>query len=220
MVKVAVLGAAGGIGQPLSLLLKANPLVSELALFDIVNTPGVAADLSHINTPASVKGYKGDDQLAEALTGCKIVVIPAGVPRKPGMTRDDLFNINAGIVRNLATAAAKYCPTAFLAVISNPVNSTVPIVAETFKQHGVYDPARIFGVTTLDIVRANTFASQVKGLNVQNVEVNVIGGHSGATIIPVLSTVRHLHISSTLDWAFVHGCRTRCTHSTYSIWWR
>lgn len=54
MVKVAVLGAAGGIGQPLSLLLKANPLVTELALFDIVNTPGVAADLSHINTPAKV----------------------------------------------------------------------------------------------------------------------------------------------------------------------
>ncbi|KAJ3257293.1 hypothetical protein HK103_004847 [Boothiomyces macroporosus] len=107
MVKVAVLGAAGGIGQPLSLLIKTNPLVTELALFDIVNTPGVAADLSHINTPAVVKGYVGDDQIAEALTGCHIVVIPAGVPRKPGMTRDDLFNINAGIVRNLAAQCAK-----------------------------------------------------------------------------------------------------------------
>jgi malate dehydrogenase len=91
--KVAILGAAGGIGQPLSLLVKMNPLVTELALFDIVNTPGVAADLSHINTKAVVKGYKGDDQLEQALTGAKIVVIPAGVPRKPGMTRDDLFNI-------------------------------------------------------------------------------------------------------------------------------
>lgn len=82
--KVAVLGAAGGIGQPLSLLLKANPLVSELSLYDIVNTPGVAADLSHICSPSTVKGFMGDDQLSEALTGCKIVVIPAGVPRKPG----------------------------------------------------------------------------------------------------------------------------------------
>jgi malate dehydrogenase len=184
-----VLGAAGGIGQPLSLLLKANPLVTELALFDIVNTPGVAADLSHINTPAVVKGYKGDDQLAEALAGCKIVVIPAGVPRKPGMTRDDLFNINAGIVQKLADAAAKHCPSAFMAIISNPVNSTVPIVAETFKKHGVYDPARIFGVTTLDIVRANTFVSQVKSTDVQKTEIPVIGGHSGATIIPILSAV-------------------------------
>lgn len=107
----------GGIGQPLSLLLKSNVLVSDLALFDIVNTPGVAADLSHINTPAKVAGYVGDDQLAAALTGAQIVVIPAGVPRKPGMTRDDLFNINAGIVRNLATACAKYvvsCPASSL----------------------------------------------------------------------------------------------------------
>lgn len=52
--KIAVLGAAGGIGQPLSLLLKSNVLVSELALYDIVNTPGVAADLAHISTPAKV----------------------------------------------------------------------------------------------------------------------------------------------------------------------
>lgn len=53
-------------------------------------------------------GFVGDEQLADALTGAQIVVIPAGVPRKPGMSRDDLFNINAGIVRNLATACAKY----------------------------------------------------------------------------------------------------------------
>ena len=54
-VQVAVLGAAGGIGQPLSMLLKMNPLVSQLSLFDIANTPGVAADLSHCNTPAQAR---------------------------------------------------------------------------------------------------------------------------------------------------------------------
>ncbi|KAI8901166.1 lactate/malate dehydrogenase [Globomyces pollinis-pini] len=189
MVKVAVLGAAGGIGQPLSLLIKSNTLVTDLALFDIVNTPGVAADLSHINTPAKVVGYVGDDQLADALTGCHIVVIPAGVPRKPGMTRDDLFNINAGIVRNLALAMTKHCPKAFIAVISNPVNSTVPIVAEVFKKAGVYDPKRLFGVTTLDLVRASTFVSEIKGKSPLETHVNVIGGHSGATIIPILSSL-------------------------------
>lgn len=52
----------------------------------------------------------GDAELEACLKGCDLVVIPAGVPRKPGMTRDDLFNINAGIVMNLVTAAAKYCP--------------------------------------------------------------------------------------------------------------
>ncbi|KAJ3207865.1 Malate dehydrogenase, cytoplasmic [Entophlyctis luteolus] len=190
-VKVAVLGAAGGIGQPLSLLLKANPLVSDLALFDIVNTPGVAADLSHINTPAVVKGYIGNNELAAALAGAHIVVIPAGVPRKPGMTRDDLFNINAGIVKNLATGIAINCPKAFICVISNPVNSTVPIVAEVLKQHNVFDPKRLFGVTTLDIVRANTFVSGIKEVNVQGTEVPVIGGHSGVTIVPILSATSH-----------------------------
>jgi hypothetical protein len=58
-----------------------------------------------------VKGYVGTEQLGAALTGCDLVVIPAGVPRKPGMTRDDLFNINAGIVQNLVEAIAQHCPT-------------------------------------------------------------------------------------------------------------
>jgi len=101
--KVTILGAAGGIGQPLSLLMKLNPRVTELALYDIRGGPGVAADISHINTKSTVKGYQpGPDGLKEALKGAEIVLIPAGVPRKPGMTRDDLFNTNASIVRDLA----------------------------------------------------------------------------------------------------------------------
>ncbi|GJE92943.1 NAD-malate dehydrogenase [Phanerochaete sordida] len=190
MVKAVVLGAAGGIGQPLSLLLKANPAVTELGLYDIVNTPGVAADLSHISTPAKVVGYlPPDDGLAKTLKGADIVVIPAGVPRKPGMTRDDLFKINAGIVRDLATGIAKAAPKAFVLVISNPVNSTVPIVAEVFKQHGVFDPKRLFGVTTLDVVRASTFVAEVIGDlgKAPSITVPVVGGHSGITIVPLLS---------------------------------
>jgi malate dehydrogenase len=190
MVHAVVLGAAGGIGQPVSLLLKTNPIITKLSLFDIVNTPGVAADLSHISTPASVSGYlPPDDGLKKALEGAEIVVIPAGVPRKPGMTRDDLFKINAGIVRDLATAIATTAPKAFILVISNPVNSTVPIVAEVLKKHSVYDPKRLFGVTTLDIVRASTFLAEVNGdiSAAPKVTVPVLGGHSGVTILPILS---------------------------------
>jgi len=187
--KVAVLGAAGGIGQPMSLLLKQSPLVSHLALYDIVNTPGVAADLSHISTRAKVTSHQGPDDLKAALEGCDVVAIPAGVPRKPGMTRDDLFNTNASIVQNLTEACAKYCPKAIICIISNPVNSTVPIASEVYKKVGVYDPARIIGVTTLDIVRANTFVAEAKGLDVNDVSVPVIGGHSGVTILPLLSKV-------------------------------
>lgn len=79
-----MLGAAGGIGQPMSLLLKVNPRVTQLALYDVVNTPGVAADLSHCSTRAKVSAFQGPEQLGACLKGCDVVVIPAGVPRKPG----------------------------------------------------------------------------------------------------------------------------------------
>jgi len=190
--KVAVLGAAGGIGQPLSLLLKQNPHISHLSLYDIVNTPGVAADLSHINTNSKVTGHvPANDGLKAALEGAHVVVIPAGVPRKPGMSRDDLFNTNAGIVRTLAEAAAKYSPKAHLLIISNPVNSTVPIVREVLKKHNVYDSRRVFGVTTLDVVRASRFVSEIKGVRPEDTHVTVVGGHSGVTIVPLLSQSGH-----------------------------
>ncbi|KAH0707145.1 hypothetical protein KY289_012221 [Solanum tuberosum] len=185
--KVAILGAAGGIGQPLSLLMKLNPLVSRLALYDIAGTPGVAADVSHINTRSEILGYAGEEQLGKALEGADVVIIPAGVPRKPGMTRDDLFNINAGIVKSLCTAIAKYCPHALVNVISNPVNSTVPIASEVFKKAGTYDEKRLFGVTTLDVVRAKTFYAGKAKVNVADVIVPVVGGHAGVTILPLFS---------------------------------
>lgn len=189
--KVTVLGAAGGIGQPLSLLLKQNLNITELSLFDVAPVvKGVAVDISHINTPSVVTGYVPDGEgLAKALKGSDLVVIPAGVPRKPGMTRDDLFNTNAGIVRNLANSMAENCPKAFILVISNPVNSTVPIVAEVFKKAGVFDPKKLFGVTTLDVVRASTFVAEVAGQNekAHEYKIPVIGGHSGITILPLLS---------------------------------
>ncbi|KAK6925016.1 Lactate/malate dehydrogenase, N-terminal [Dillenia turbinata] len=185
--KVAVLGAAGGIGQPLALLIKMSPLVSALHLYDIANVKGVAADLSHCNTPSQVLDFTGPAELANCLNGVDVVVIPAGVPRKPGMTRDDLFNINAGIVKSLIEAVADNCPDAFIHIISNPVNSTVPIAAEVLKQKGVYDPKKLFGVTTLDVVRANTFVSQKKNLKLIDVDVPVVGGHAGITILPLLS---------------------------------
>jgi malate dehydrogenase len=188
--KVAVLGAAGGIGQPLSLLVKMSPLVSDLHLYDIANVKGVAADLSHCNTPSRVQAFTGNDELANCLKGVDVVVIPAGVPRKPGMTRDDLFNINAGIVKTLVEAVADNCPDAFIHIISNPVNSTVPIAAEVLKQKGVYNPKKLFGVTTLDVVRANTFVAQKKNLKLIDVDVPVIGGHAGITILPLLSKTK------------------------------
>ena len=186
--KVVVLGAAGGIGQALALLLKTDlPAGTELALYDIAPvTPGVAADLSHIPTPVSVEGFSGEDP-SPALVNADVVLISAGMARKPGMDRSDLFNINAGIVENLVSSCADNCPKALIGIITNPVNTTVAIAAEVLKKKGVYDPLRLFGVTTLDVIRSSTFVAEIYDRNPKEISVPVIGGHSGITILPLLS---------------------------------
>ena len=103
----------------------------------------------------------------------------------------DLFKINAGIIRDLAKGVAAHCPKAFVLVISNPVNSTVPIVAEVMKSHKVFNPQRLFGVTTLDVVRASTFTAEItSGNSPSELVIPVVGGHSGKTIIPLFSQAK------------------------------
>ncbi|WP_053145071.1 malate dehydrogenase [Erwinia billingiae] len=188
--KVAVLGAAGGIGQALALLLKTQlPAGSDLSLYDIAPvTPGVAVDLSHIPTAVNIKGFCGEDA-TPALKGADVVLISAGVARKPGMDRSDLFNVNAGIVRNLIEQVASTCPKALIGIITNPVNTTVAIAAEVLKKAGVYDKNKLFGVTTLDIIRSNTFVAELKGKDPAELNIPVVGGHSGVTILPLLSQI-------------------------------
>jgi malate dehydrogenase len=107
------------------------------------------------------------------------------------MTRDDLFNINAGIVKGLIEVIAEVAPKAYILIISNPVNSTVPIAAEVLKAKGVFDPKRLFGVTTLEVVRAETFVAEIIGeKSPQSLNIPVIGGHSGETIVPLFSQAK------------------------------
>jgi malate dehydrogenase len=170
--------------------------VAELSVYDLtiamVPPAGVAADLSHIERKSKVVGYakaldeKAIDKLEDCLKGCDLVLVPAGMPRKPGQTRDDLFKINAGIAKEVVEACAKHCPNAVVALIVNPVNSVVPAMAELYKKKGL-DPKKIVGVTTLDCVRANKFVAQITGADPVSVDVPVIGGHAGVTIMPVFS---------------------------------
>merc|ERR1719271_1528937 len=178
------------------MLMSLDDRVKHLTVMDVtmamVPPEGVAADLGHIERPCKVDGVAIDpakpakEQLAEHLPGTDLVLIPAGIPRKPGMTRDDLFNVNAGIAKGIVEAIAEHSPQAVLGLIVNPVNSVVPAMAEFYKSKGL-DPRKIVGVTTLDIVRANKFASEVTGADVTKVDVPVIGGHAGVTILPLFS---------------------------------
>lgn len=187
--KLTLLGAAGGIGQTLALLLKLRlPIGTELALYDISPvTPGVAVDISHIATSVKAIGYAGEENLAAALKDAHMVLITAGVARKPGMTRADLFNINGNIIKNLVEKVAEVCPDACVGIVSNPINTLVPLAAEVLRKKGVYDKRKLFGVSTLDVVRAKSFVSELKEKHAETVKVPVIGGHSGPTILPLLS---------------------------------
>lgn len=187
--KLTLLGAAGGIGQTLALLLKLRlPVGTELALYDISPvTPGVAVDISHIATSVKAIGYAGEENLAAALKDAHMVLVTAGVARKPGMTRADLFNINGNIIKNLIEKVADVCPNACIGIVSNPVNTLVPLAAEVLRKKGVYDKRKLFGVSTLDVVRAKSFVSELKEKHAETVKVPVIGGHSGPTILPLLS---------------------------------
>merc|ERR1712203_1061166 len=137
------------------------------------------------------KDDKPIDKLEECLTGCSLVLVPAGLPRKPGMTRSDLLGINAGIAKNIVEACAKFCPDAVLGLIVNPVNSVVPAMCELYKKKGL-DPKKVCGVTSLDIVRANKFvheipADQIPALDkhVQDAGTDVVnakGGKGSATL--------------------------------------
>lgn len=206
-IKITVIGAAGGIGQSLSLLLKTqltrvlpNHRHAHLALYDVNADAirGVAADLSHIDTGVSVAGYEGE-RVGEALEGANLVLIPAGVPRKPGMSREDLLSINGKIVKSIGSSIAQYCDLrkVFILLISNPINSLVPVLIKELeaRSEGVSIEKRVFGITRLDSVRASTFLHEATvkyGLKSESNtlhEVPVIGGHSGETIVPLFSQV-------------------------------
>jgi len=198
--KVVVVGGAGGIGQPLSMLMAMDANVSELCVYDLtiamVPAAGVAADLSHLNHRCKVTGYAFDkddkaiEKAGECLKGANLVLVPAGVPRKPGQDRKDLLNINAGIAKNVVEACAKHCPEAIVALIVNPVNSVVPAMCELWKKKGL-NPAKILGVTTLDCTRAEKFVHEVTGKPLSEIVIPVIGGHAGTTILPVFSQNEH-----------------------------
>jgi len=195
--KVCVVGGTGGIGQSLCMLMAMDPNVAELCVYDLnitmVPAEGVAADLSHMSTRCKVKAYplgpqdRAIEKAEECLTGCHLVLVPAGVPRKPGQERAEHLKINATIAKNFVEACAKFCPDAMIALIMSPVNSIVPAVCEMWKKKGL-DPGKIVGVTTIDVVRANKFVCDLlHDPSMEAIDIPVVGGHSVETNLPLFS---------------------------------
>ncbi|XP_033219700.1 probable malate dehydrogenase, mitochondrial [Belonocnema kinseyi] len=189
--KVAILGAAGNTGRCLSLFLKQSSIVDELALYDIKSTRGLAMELSHIDTRCKVNVCNSEEpSLLEVLDDAKIVMITAGKSFSAGCLSDEIIKENADILSDLIPDVVKKCPNAMVAVSTSPIDIMIPLASEKFKMYGIPNFSRLFGVTTLNCIRANTFTAQVLRVDPECVVVPVIGGNSPQTCVPLFSQAK------------------------------
>jgi malate dehydrogenase len=181
--KIALIGA-GNIGGELAAL-AARQELGDVVLFDIPDKLGVAQgkalDLeqngSVLGYDVSIRGSSSWDDVA----GSDVVIITAGVPRKPGMSRDDLLSINLKIIRGVAENLKAKCPNAFVVVVSNPLDA---MVYELKKVTG-FPRERVVGMAgVLDSARLQLFLAREANVSVKDVRAMVLGGH-GDTMVPV-----------------------------------
>lgn len=180
--KIALIGS-GQIGGNLALF-AAQKQLGDVVLFDIVDglPAGKALDISH---GAPIDGFdsiiKGTSKY-EDLAGADVVIVTAGLPRKPGMSRDDLLDTNVKIMKDVASNVKKHCSGAFVIVVSNPLDAMV------------YTMARITGLPkthvcgmagVLDTSRFCVFVAEKLGVSVRDVTAFVLGGH-GDDMVPVV----------------------------------
>jgi malate dehydrogenase len=183
--KIALVGS-GNIGGELAAL-AARQELGDIWLFDIPDKLGLAQgkalDLEQngavLGYDAKIRGTSNWDDLA----GADVVIVTAGVPRKPGMSRDDLLSVNLKITRSVAENLRTRCPDAFVIVVSNPLDAMVYAMKE-----GTGFPAeRVVGMAgILDSARLQMFLAEAAGVAVKDVRAMVLGGH-GDTMVPVPS---------------------------------
>lgn len=183
--KVTIVGAGMTGGTMAQKLAETGHI--DIVLQDIVEglPQGKALDLAeeaaHAGFTARIIGTNGWDETE----GSDVVVITSGLPRKPGMTREELLNINAGIVRDVARAAVKASPNATFVIFANPMDAMCHV---TLEATGL-PPNRVVGQGgMLDSARYRTFLAWAAGVSIVDVSAVVLGGHTEATMVPIVST--------------------------------
>lgn len=181
--KIGLVGA-GNIGGTLAHLAALKEL-GDVVLFDVVEglPQGKALDISQSlaveKLDASVKGTNS----YEDLRGSDVVIVTAGIARKPGMSRDDLVNTNTSIISTVAENLKKYCPDAFVIVITNPLDAMVWVM----QQQTGFSPAKVVGMAgVLDSSRFSYFLAEAFKTSQKDINTFVLGGH-GDTMVPVVS---------------------------------
>ncbi len=180
--KIALIGA-GQIGGTLALLAGLKEL-GDVVLFDIVDgvPQGKALDLAEMTPVVGVDANYTGGSGYTAIRGADIVIVTAGIPRKPGMSRDDLIGINAKVISTVGAAIKRYCPKAFVIVITNPLDAMVSVMQSA----SGLPHSRVVGMAgVLDCARFRYFLAQEFKVSVEDVTAFVLGGH-GDSMVPLI----------------------------------
>jgi malate dehydrogenase len=197
--KIALIGG-GQIGGNLALLIAQKEL-GDVVIYDIPQAEGMAKgkalDLMQLRPHDGYDVNLEGSSDPASLTDADVVIITAGIPRKPGMSRDDLLEINIKIITDVANNVKKYAPNAFVIVVSNPLDA---IVYSFYKVSG-FSKNKVVGMAgALDSARFRTFIAMETGFSVQDVSCMVLGGH-GDTMVPItrLATVGGVPVTSLIS---------------------
>ena len=200
MSKITVIGA-GNVGATCANIMAQKELASELVLLDIKEGFSEGKSLDMMQTAAllefdtRIKGVTND---YSATADSDVVVITSGVPRKPGMSREDLIGVNAGIVKDVTRNILKYSPRAVIVVVSNPLDTMTYLVLKT----GGLPKNQVIGMGGMvDRTRFKYYLSQALNCAFTDLEATVIGGHGDTTMIPLkrFATYTDLPVSQLLD---------------------
>jgi malate dehydrogenase len=182
--KIGLIGA-GNIGGELANLAATRQL-GDVVLFDIPAkenfAKGKALDLEQASALSGSDSRVIGTSKWEDLAGADVLIITAGIPRKPGQSRDDLVATNLPIIRDVADSAKKHCPNAFVIVISNPLDAMV----YEFKRRTGAPREKVVGMAgVLDSARFSLFLARATGVSIKDIRATVLGGH-GDDMVPVL----------------------------------
>lgn len=180
--KIALVGA-GQIGGTLALLAGIKEL-GDIALFDIVDgvPQGKALDIAQAAPVERFDGVYAGSSDYKVIEGADVVIVTAGVPRKPGMSRDDLVGINTKVMVEVGESIKRHCPNAFVICITNPLDAMVGVL----HQVSGLPPAKVVGMAgVLDAARFRHFLATEFKVSVEDVSAFVLGGH-GDTMVPLV----------------------------------
>ena len=180
--KIGLVGA-GQIGGTLALLAGLKEL-GDIVLVDVMEgvPQGKGLDIAEAAPVEGFDAVVSGSNTYDALTGCDVVIVTAGVPRKPGMSRDDLIGINTGIVNTVGAGIKQYAPNAFVIVITNPLDAMV----EVMQRATGFAASKVVGMAgVLDSARFRHFLAEEFKVSVEDVNAFVLGGH-GDTMVPLV----------------------------------